>query len=184
MTVEIKMDWVGHQRNRRIVCPTIMHSGSRILRYRVLEDFDKLEFHLTECKRFKDELNIFQIFTSLRHPARIRESFARREALRRKSRYPYNQEYFDLQWREMIDNISKRDPFYLHVDDDCRDAEVGLMEDYFKKELPRNWEFVEDTSTAGTHDLPIEDCPEVPQEYIDFYYSTMPGEENANTAAV
>lgn len=164
-----------HSDPRHIVCtPTIMHSGSRILRYRVLEDIEKIEFHLTECDRFKNELGNYKLFTSLRHPRRVRESFRRREALKRHPRYPYNQEWFDIQWRQMLDNVSKHKPFYLHVDHECRDKEVDKMEEWIGKPLGRKWEFIEDSSSAGTHDIDIEDCPEVPQEYIDFYYETMP----------
>jgi hypothetical protein len=172
--MEVGLGWVERQKRDRIVVPTIMHSGSRILRYRVLEPFDKVEFHLTECKRFRRELEERQVFTSLRHPRRIRESFKRREEKRTKSRYPYNQKYFDLQWREMIDRIAKLSPYYLHVDHPAREKEIDRMEDYFNMELSRDFTFTEDSSSSGTWDIDIEECPEVPQEYIDFYYETMP----------
>ena len=142
------------------------------MRYRVLGDVDKIEFHLTECKRFTNELKNHKIFTSLRHPRRIREAFKRRE--HNPARYPYNEEYFNIQWREMIDRIATLDPFYLHVDmPEVRDAEVDLMSEYFGRELPKNWEVVETEHTYGTHDVPVEECPPVPQEYIDFYYETI-----------
>jgi len=159
-----------------ICVPTIMHSGTHVLRYRVLKPFmdDMVKFHLTECDRFKRELDELPIFTSLRHPRRIMESYRRRAELKRKTRYPHDRATLDWQFRELIDNISKRSPLYLHVDDECKHIEVDVMEEFLGRPLGRDFSVsLETNARCGTHDVDIDDCPEVPQEYIDFYYGTM-----------
>lgn len=167
-------DWT--RQNRKVIVPTIMHSGSRILRDRVLEGVGMVAFHLTECDRFHVELQRGPIFTSLRHPALIWESFKRRAAKRNRSRYPYNQETFDWQWREMIDRISKLKPFYLHVDaPDIREKQVERMEAELGRELSKDFSYSPGPKDGftGTHDLNPDDLEPVSQEYVDFYYASM-----------
>ena len=185
----------GDNSPKDICVPTIMHSGTHLLRYVVLRARGKTEpelawyddwedtkygtprmrtFHLTECKDNQQYIANLQVFTSLRHPRRIRESFRRRQDVGNHARYPYNQETFDWQWREMIDNISKHDPIYLHVDDEVRDKEVALIAKAIDKPCVADWAVGKESgSVTGTHDIAIDDCPEVPQEYIDFYFDTI-----------
>lgn len=166
-----------------------MHSGTHLLRHVVLKAEGKNEqdlalfngnsdnkmftFHLTECERHKAELK-YPIFTSLRHPRRIAESFRRRAQHITKPRYPYTQEYYDIQFRELIDRIAPLDPIYLHVDHDVRDKEVQLISDAVNLPLKADWSVNKASgSVAGTHDIDLDLCPEVNSEYIDFYYSTI-----------
>ena len=167
---------------RQICVPTMMHSGTRVLRANILKSrlyhadgylFDNNEmrnFHLTECDHYPNDLKL-PIFTTLRHPRRMMESYRIRASKRTSPRYPYNQETFDWQWRELIDRIAPLKPMYLHVDADCRDKEVDMMAEFLQLPLEHNWEV---QGNCGTENIPLEDCPEANQEYIDFYYGTMP----------
>ena len=167
-------DWLLEGKIKKIMTPTIMHSGSRILRDRILPDFEKIQFHLTECKHYESQFGNYHIFTSLRHPARIWESFKRRAAKRTSPRYPYNQETYDWQWREMIDRISKLDKVhYLTVDgdDDLRNKQIDEFEDVLKVKLSRDFTVEPNPNFCGTWDTKVADLDPVNQEYVDFYYS-------------
>ena len=164
-------DWVNRP---RVMTPTIMHSGSRVLRDRILGGFDKVQFHLTECDHYAGQFGNYQIFTSLRHPARIWESFKRRAAKRTKPRYPYNKETYDWQWREMLDRISKlENVHYLTVDgpDEVRNAQIDAFEAVLDVKLSRDFTVEDNPGFCGTHDSKIDDLEPVDQEYVDFYYS-------------
>lgn len=186
---DLNFGWVERQlKFGTIVVPTIMHSGTHVLRDNILRDRayhseedsilgkrgnpKMLGFHLTECNRFINELEKYPVITTLRHPRRVRESFRRREEKRTRSRYPYNQKYFDLQWREMIDRISKTDVLYVHIDEpEVRDQEVDALREKFNLPFHKDWKV--NNEICGTSEIPIEDCPEVDQEYIDFYYQNI-----------
>ena len=170
-----------------ICVPTIMHSGSRVLRYQILKAHEKngdeddclfngnsgrkmIDFHTTETDRFTNEIANYPIFTSLRHPRRIMASFDLRASYKTTPRYPYDETTYNQMFRALIDDIAPRDPIYLHVDHPVRDKEVEVIREATGLPIEADWS----VKDGHTDKLAIGDCPPVLQEYIDFYYGTMP----------
>lgn len=180
-----------------ICVPTIMHSGTHTLRYEILKEEgdgknkDNWNFmgsgpsardcevstilggHLNNSMmdKWEDAFKEFPVFTCLRHPVRIAETFRRRGKCIR---------HLNEMWMNMIEVVDKYDPFYIHVDDkQVRDAQVKLMGEILGLPLKTNWPINKDTnSITGTHDFDISDTKDVPQEFIDFYYEKRYATEN------
>ena len=171
-----------------ICVPSIMHSGTHVLRYQVLnahfqDDEDtcffngnsknKMHgFHVDQAYRFQSKLEGNHILSPLRHPRRIAKSFKSRE--RAKSRMPYTEKNLYKQFDLMMDLDELYPILYLHVDHEIRDSEVELMSWALVLPLEKNFEVCKRSgSVAGNHEVPLDECPEVPQHYIDFYYETI-----------
>jgi hypothetical protein len=74
----------------------------------------------------------------------------------------------------MIDFISKYNPMYLHVDHEIRDHEVDLISNAVGVDLPHDFSVGKRSgSRFNNHEIPLEDCPQVPAEYEDFYYQAI-----------
>jgi hypothetical protein len=176
-----------------------MHSGTNLLRYEILKEWDlqgrnkehhyfrhlflnqrvddydcTIAAHLVDhvMDKWIPAFEEFPIYTSMRHPARVWESFKRRGK---------SKESYDSQWRNMIDVVYKYDPFFVHIDrPDIRDSQVSEMARRLDKPLKTDWHVGKDTgSHKNTHNLEITEelLKEIPQEYIDFYYETADGRE-------
>jgi len=172
-----------------ILVTTIMHSGTHVLRYQILrahfEDGDECFFngnsknkmvkcHVDQLHRFSKEFESYPIFTSLRHPRRIAKSFEERRQKFNNNMNNYTWESFNNQFRILIDHVAKKDPFYLHVDNDVRDHEVELMKYFLGMPLEPNWDVCKRSgAVCGNHDIDLDQCPSVPLEYEDFYFNTI-----------
>lgn len=172
-----------------ILVTTIPHSGTHVLRYQILrahfEDGDECLFngdsknkmvkcHTDQLFRFSKEFENYPIFTSLRHPRRIAKSFEERHEKFGNRLNNYTWDNFHNHFRILIDLVDKKSPFYLHVDNDVRDKEVEVMREFLDLPIESNWEVCKRSgAVCGNHDIDIDQCPEVPQEYIDFYYETI-----------
>lgn len=181
---------IGQVSKVEIAVPSIMHSGTHVLRYQILkahfqeDDKDtcffngnsknKMHgFHVDQAHRFESQLHNCKIFSPLRHPRRVARSFKSRE--RAKSRMPYIQQNVYNQF-DIMSMLDKRfDIIYLHVDaPEVRDLEVELMAWELNLPLEKNFEVCRRSgSVAGNHDIPLDNCPEVPDKYINFYYETI-----------
>lgn len=173
-----------------ILVTTIMHSGTHVLRYQILKAFFQdgdtdcyfngnsgntmVKCHVDQLYRFQKELDTYPVFTSLRHPRRIAASFRQRRALFNNKMNNYTEESFHRQFRALIDEVAPKGPFYLHMDDDIKDKEVEVIGEFLDLPLKPNWEVSKRSgAVCGNHDIKLVDCPEVPQEYEDFYYDTI-----------
>ena len=175
-----------------ICVPSIMHSGTHVIRYQILRayfqdgDTDHFfngpahqpwkntlhGFHVDQAHRYQNQLDNLPVFAPLRHPRRIAKSFKSRE--RAKSRMPYTEQNLYKQFDLMMAMDELYDIMYLHVDHEVRDLEVELMAWELKLPLEKNFEVCKRSgSVAGNHETPLEECPEVSQHYIDFYYETI-----------
>jgi hypothetical protein len=175
-----------------ICAPTMMHSGTHILRFCILKGFYKMEpngphlfngqtenkmhvFHLNHDQFPAEYISMMQsipVFTSLRHPYRIWQSYVKRSE---RDRINYRHEKFILQWRRLIDLVAPNNPHYVHVDaPEIRDKQVEEMGESLGLELGYDWTVdAKSGSVAGTHQIDVRDDKRVPQEFIDFYYETM-----------
>lgn len=171
-----------------IAVPSIMHSGTHVLRYQILNAHFKDDedtcffngnsknkmhgFHVDQAHRFENYLENCKIFSPLRHPRRVAKSFKSRE--RRRSRMPYTQQNVYNQFDLMMMLDKKYDITYLHVDDAIRDKEVELIAWDLNLPLEKNFDVGRRSgSVAGNHDVPLDACPEVPDKYTEFYYETI-----------
>ena len=111
------------------------------------------------------QLKKYKVIVPLRHPRRILESFNRRD----KPISNYHQ-----QWKHML-MLPVYKPVYVHVDNKrSRNRQVKAIGKLLNMELSTAWPLSERSgSKYGTHDIPLKDCPEAPQEYIDFYENTL-----------
>lgn len=111
-----------------------------------------------------------KVFTTLRHPARVLESFKRRQ------RGGY--EDFLSQWDMMTDLLREYDTTFIHVDrEDLRDREINeARESLGLGKISIDWTpRIELGCYCGTHDLQLTDelVAEVPDWMVDFYNKTI-----------
>ncbi len=162
-----------------IIVPTIYHTGTHLLIHHVFpRSFAHRRkngghylrhFHL---ERTFDQMDIggdFR-FSTLRHPRRVAESWVRRQY-----RCPQRtMEEFNYEWGHMINFYSPHIDAYLHPDHENRDDDVARMASLTGLDLSCDWPLNKRSgSKHATHDIDINECPEVPQEFIDFYYETV-----------
>jgi hypothetical protein len=127
--------------------------------------------HITtaEMERIETELQVDNIIViPLRHPARVYQSFLKRNK---------TLEMFIEQWDNMINVIAPRNPFYIHLDLPERRQEVDLIEKAINMKLPvshdeSEWKIY--NSRAETHSMSLDEFPidDIPERFIDFYEST------------
>lgn len=194
-----KADWVAEDGSFQraasgleICVPTMMHSGTHLLRFEILKKQYKMEpdaehffdgdtdnrayvFHLNEDQMPMVYLSMMEqlpVFTSLRHPYRIWQSYKKRAE---RDRLNYRHEKFCLQWNRLIDIVSKNDPFYVHVDaPEIRNDQVEKMADFLNLPLKTDWPVnAKSGSACGMHEIEVYSDPMIPQKFIDFYYETM-----------
>jgi hypothetical protein len=151
-----------------ITVPSIMHSGTRLLRNVILKDIEVNGFHTYEMDKFTGE---GLVISPLRHPRRIAKSFKDRE--RKGVKWPYSKENLDYQWDCMLE-IDKYNPFYVHIDHEIRDLEIDLISDKIGVKLEKNWTVSKESGAQlSNHDIDLDQCPEVPQYQVDFYFKTI-----------
>jgi hypothetical protein len=170
----------------RVVVPSVMHSGTHVLRYKILRAFFKdnedtclfnantknelVWFHVDQEHRHV-ECQDSIVVIPMRHPRRIAKSWKSRE--RTPARRPYNEENLYSQLSQQMD-LDKYNPLYVHIDmPEIRDKQVQELSELLGLDLHYDW--VPDRvsgSIAGNWDAKIEQCPEVPGVYIEWYYKT------------
>lgn len=168
-----------------VTVPSVMHSGTHVVRYKILRAFFKdnedclfngnsknelTGFHVDQMYRFMDKMQ-GHIVVPMRHPRRIAKSFQSRA--RMPARRPYNEENLYEQLT-LLQEVDKYNPMYIHIDiPEVRDKQVQAVSEALGLDLEYNWEpSRESGAVAGNHDVRIEDCPQVPQIFIQHYYKT------------
>ena len=109
-------------------------------------------------------------FSCLRHPRRVAESWRRR--------LPNNPtrtvEGFNYEWDRMINFYHPTMSAYIHPDHECRDEDVACMAELTGLDLTCDWPLGKRSGAMkNTVGIGLDMCPEVPQEFIDFYYETI-----------
>ena len=161
---------------------TAYHTGTHLLRYCILRAYYKPdntleplfngdsgdvmhELHLDLPIDYDARKLEGPIFSSLRHPARVAFSFLGRKR---------PMEVFHNQWRRLIDELHPYVDAYVHVDSENRNSEVSRIGDILGLNLTCDWDLLGHSgSRLGNHNIEIDKCPQVPSEYIDFYYDTL-----------
>lgn len=171
-----------------IVVPSVMHSGTHLLRYQILQAHFKDDedtclfngnsgnvmhkFHVDQWYDHRRELENFPVYAPLRHPRRIAASWMKRQGGR--PRRPYTIGYLEEQLEIMQEVIDTYNPLYLHVDHPVRDIEVDLIGRSLWLPIKACWDVCKRSgSVTGLHNIPIKDCPQINKKYIDFYYETV-----------
>jgi hypothetical protein len=170
----------------KVVVPSVMHSGTHVLRYKILRAFFKdnedtclfnanskhemVGFHVDELYRFIEDMDS-QVIVPMRHPRRIAKSWKSRERIPARTPYCAENLYSQL---EQLQDLDKYNPMYVHIDmPEIRDKQVQELGALLGLDLHYDWvPDRESGSVAGNWDIEIEQCPEVPQKYIDWYYET------------
>lgn len=171
-----------------ICVPTVMHSGTHILRFCILQGYYKMTpdakhlfngtsgnkmhvFHLNH-DQFPREyiymMDAIPVFSSLRHPYRVWQSFVKRTE---HDRINYRLDKFNIQWRRLIDIVDKYDPLYVHVDvPEIRDEQVRKMGESLDLDLSFDWKVdAKSGSVCGTHQIDVYEDKRISKEFIDFY---------------
>jgi len=193
----VKKDRFERTAEVEIAVPSMMHSGTHLLRFDILKAFYKMEpegehffngssgrimhtFHLNHDQfppKLIDTMDQLPVFTCLRHPSRMWESYKKRSV---KDRMNYRRDKYELQWKRMIDIVSKKDPLYVHVDvPEIRDEQVRKMGEALDLPLSCDWKVnPRSGSVHGTHNYDTYEDG-IPQEFIDFYNETQNGPKAA-----
>ena len=163
-----------------ILVPTVMHSGSHVVRSFFdgwcfgspesleydMENTAKEMKHMIFChvheegmESIKPLLGEYPVFIPMRHPARIYESWVRREE---------NLEELGRQLDVMIDTIDKYDPVYLLIDSEKRDKWLVRANGKLKEQFVTTWPSF---TTQHTMHIPVTKAMQaaVPGTVMDFY---------------
>jgi hypothetical protein len=196
---EIEADYVNEDgsfkrtaKGIEICVPTMMQSGTHLLRFEILRRFHKgnptalhyfdgetdnrsFVFHLHEPEYqyiYQSMMEQLPVFTSLRHPYRMWQSYLRRQT---KDRMNHTIDLFNLQWNRQINVTAKYNPMYVHVDnEEIRDKQVDEMGKFLNLPLKTNWPVNNHSgSVHGMHKVKIQQDKRISKEFIDFYYETM-----------
>ena len=105
------------------------------------------------------------VVSCLRHPRRVAESFIRRGKLRSD---------FLNQWCALQYDYSPYIHAYVGVDHPRRDVHAIRIQELIGLSPIFSWDVSSVSgSVHNTHDTPFDECPSVPQEFIDFYYQVL-----------
>ena len=170
-----------------LICvPSITHSGTHLLRHFVLEEY-KTQVGFAARTRDMNTMmaghllnasaNVIRkacedadrVYTPLRHPVRILESFKRKNA-------PF--EYYMEQWGLMVNVLSKYNPTYFHTDiPELRVIESQeIRKDLRLPNIEIDWTPRKETGCVrGTHDFEVtpELEAEIPDWIMEFYNKTL-----------
>lgn len=171
-----------------VVVPTIMHSGTHTLMFEVLRNrhpnisnplfgpgtdnwlyhchVDKDHIETKETRECLARLKYNLVFAPMRHPRRVAESF------RREFR---DTEDFLFQWAFFSEVIHNHVDCYLHIDQPIKRMEqVDKMAVITGLDLHTDFPINQDTAGClrDTHNLELEDCPQVDTWLTDFYNET------------
>jgi len=176
-----------------VICPSVQHTGHNFMVRRIFEPYyiphppnrplpdDDRNYMLTG--HFNDNHNFdwnglsqkFPVYMPLRHPARVLESFMRRNTV------ASSEAAFRSHWRAMMAFV-KQCPtkiYYLHLDSALRCHQAGsILKSLDINDKTVDWSVTEETgSKQGTHDLELtgELIKRVPKFFIDFYEETKHG---------
>jgi hypothetical protein len=158
---------------------TVMHSGTHLLQTILNHDQrfhgpDRLVRYHVHTEHNNDPADADFMFSSLRHPRRIAESWRRR--------HEDGKDHLTPQWLyEQLDKLmtvfDKHIDMYIHMDSiDTRDSEVQAMGEMIGVNIATvKWDKADRDTVCNykTHDVDIDDCPMVPSKYEDFYYRTI-----------
>lgn len=184
-----------------LICtPSVMHSGTHLLRHFILKDFRMLGTKQIEgvlyqtgghfinsalpnlLSWFDKRDQEYPLICPMRHPARIRASFLARgrqliyDPENKRNSYPNEGSDYESQWKNLIATNEKYPIYFIHVDDienrDKQVRELGKILDMF---LTCDWP-INDLSNAkkGTHTLEI--TPELEEQvptWIMEYYNEI-----------
>ena len=156
-----------------------MHSGTHLLQTILNHDQrfqgpERLIRYHVDTVHDNDIVDASFVFSGLRHPRRIAESWRRRFD---DGKDKWTTEYLYQQLDSLMDDFDQHIDMYVHVDDiDTRDIEVDLISEMIGEKIsPVDWSKADRDTGCNykTHDIDIKDCPVVPTKYEDFYYMTM-----------
>jgi hypothetical protein len=171
-----------------------MHTGTHLLSRQVFNDFAdaplymvdgvdyQMRVHLTDFSHDKMHKWIgkdIQIVSPMRHPARVMESFRRRDRKLRPEDKPEGLNIlpgqdFESQWENLRYYNSQCEINYIHIDDlENRDNQVKELGEKIGYDLTCSWplSIKESGASHGTHDLEItqELINQVPDWILDYY---------------
>ena len=172
--------------------PSIMHSGTHLLRYEILKPFADYPHHpviegvhyhrgghpitamKTQVEGWMSSSDF--IVSPMRHPARILQSFISRK---RPINYDiYEGSDYESQWRNFIEFYNKYDISLIHIDDEeNRDEQVINFSNKIGIYLTPNWPVTKRTGCfQGNHNLELTDelINKVPSWIMDFYTTLSP----------
>lgn len=164
---------------KRVVLATVMHSGTHLMLYEVFKENRYAghgerqhvwQLHLeNRCMPFIEEKMSegVMLVTSMRHPARIKASFVKRQDKFHK---------FDEQMENLV-SLEEYNPTYVHIDmPDIRDEQTRCLGERLDLDLSTSWPVNQlmSGSIHGLHDMEVTDewLSRVNERYVDFYYKT------------
>ena len=170
----------------KVGLPTIMHTGNHLAQQHIFKDFKQCphtaitgEGNLLVTNHVIDDLmdrwreTIFKVdhvFTVIRHPARVMESFRRRgRSLKAGDRQYDESSNFETQWKNLIELDEKCMINYIHVDSEDRDWDIDHGSELLGVELGKDWPVLGEQQ--GTKDLILtkKHIDPVPYWIMDFY---------------
>ena len=171
----------------KVGLPTIMHTGNHLAQQHIfkslgvgtLEGIQSESGDLLITYHVIDEVmdrwwkaldHCDHIYTVMRHPARVMESFRRRGRSLKQGDRKYDEGCnFESQWKNLI-KINDRYPLsFIHIDSPSRDEQVWRASKLLGVPLGMEWPVLGERQ--GTKDMEIteEHINQVPHWIMDFY---------------
>ena len=170
--------------SQHLYLPTVWHTGTHVLADKVVkweelrrEGWIVHKQHTNQEWRYPNDYPGL-VLSSLRHPRRVRASW--------KARGVGNDSTFNTQFDNLIRIWSPWVKQWLIVDQPgLREWQVQKIGELLDKPLYYDFNIVnaESGSNKGLHAVPLENCPEVPQVYIDFYEEILNASKEAQLQA-
>jgi len=114
------------------------------------------------------------VFTVMRHPARVMESFRRRGRSLKTGDKQYDEgNNFESQWKNLIEISEDYKINYIHIDREDRNDYVDKASELLGAELGKDWPVLGERQ--GTKDLQLNNelISRVPDWILDFYEATL-----------
>jgi len=158
-----------------IHCITVPHSGTHLLMNALGIARDKWnDREVSHCHTYQPIRNVMKsqlsgaVISTLRHPRRIAESY------RRRAEKDWNYPKFEDQMQCLIKDWAPIINLYLIVDHSDRDLHINQIQTLTGRATTQSWDVNKESgSVHGTHDIELDECPLVPNEFIDFYYRQL-----------
>ena len=174
----------------KICLPTIMHTGNHLAQQHIFKGFTQcphvaikeaeglslITSHVIDdvMDRWWTSLpHADVVFTTLRHPARVMESFRRRGRSLKAGDRQYDEGCnFESQWKNLIEISKEYEINYIHIDLPDRDKYVEKASSVLGIDLGKGWPVLGEQQ--GTKDLEITDelINQVPDFIMGFYEKT------------
>lgn len=139
-----------------------MHTGTHLIRDVILKDHDKHVFHVSEhLHRLNcdpEELRNNPVVSPLRHPRRVAESWKRRGS---------DLNTLRSMWISLMHNFAPFVDVFICIDSPARDRQLGRLNKILGTSITTDWPV--EGSRANTEGISIDLCPEVPNQFIEFY---------------